>query len=136
MPRNILKAGSEFMAALCETSDSRLLRDLFRARTAVADRWLAPDEGSGYGIFSDMADSGCDGAALIPEAVSIALEQDDPDRFASALSLLYECVELSKTKDKPFFLARHWKALKAKAEAFNTYDTRWLWGDLERWYGR
>lgn len=135
MARDVLKAGADVVARLRETGDSGLLRELFAKRTERWKHWLAQDEAGSYGIFEDIRDCGCRGEKFISEALAIALEQSDADLFASALSLLYECAELSDMRKMPFVLIRRWPDLHKKVESFNTRDTRWLWEDLKRWYG-
>jgi hypothetical protein len=72
---------------------------------------------------------------LIPAAVSLVLEQEDIDLFTTALSLLYRCIEMSKTAEAPELLLEKWTLIEERVKNTQGCDCDIYWEFIKKWYG-
>jgi hypothetical protein len=113
------------------------LADLFSQRTK---RWPHPmmhDECFTLSTFGDLTQNiSTDRAfSLIPIALDIALEQSEKNLFLTALSLIMDLAEASKTTELPPELLEKKTILKSRAlSLLNSKDLQIYWNSITKWY--
>ncbi|MDP4268239.1 MAG: hypothetical protein Q8880_12495 [Bacteroidota bacterium] len=133
--RSILDEGKDIVAELGRTGNPELLKHLFKLRTQDWEYHIMSNEFGTVGAFSDLSKmSSINGFNLISTSVEIVLEQVDPNFFITALSLLLECICISKTTEMPYSLSEKLDELKGKIiETENEEAQRYL-DSILHWY--
>lgn len=135
---DIQEPDSELVEELVAGGPPELLKDLFESRTNRWQHYIIAGDFHSSTLFSDL-EQGTTGKRafdLIPAVVQIALEQENDDRFATALGLLKGLAASSDTTEMPRVLDRNCSKLKQKVEKKPLNKGRLYWNQLARWYRR
>jgi hypothetical protein len=135
-PHAVFAAGHVELERLRAQPNADSLRAFFAARAtpfcALAEsRRRELTFGPFHWQFSGFAPSAC--FALVDDAVSLALEQDDPCLFGAALDLLASLGEATKTTELPPLLDEKWLDLAALVERYDARESR-AWEQLTTHY--
>ncbi len=118
-------------------SESKIsLKKLFQLRTNIWKCWMISGEGGSWSQFSDLEQnlSSFKAFNLIPTAIEICMEQEDPDLFDTALSLLCSLVTASNTTEIPVIFKEKWAQIITKAEELKSDSHQGLINHIESWY--
>jgi len=126
--------GSDIVNKLNLYATSELLREYYYERTKEWKLSMISVECGTIGAFSDLKLSPLQSFNLIPTAVLICLEQNEKDLFTTALSLLLEIIEMSKTTELPMLLSDKWNELNEKVNYFKDRDGELCWQLTKKWY--
>ena len=112
------------------------LKELFQLRTNAWKYWMISGEGGSWSQFSDLTQKIDSFKAfnLIPTAIEICIEQEDPDLFDTALSLLSSLVTASNTTEIPIIFKEKWEQIILKAEELKSESHKVLINNSESWY--
>jgi hypothetical protein len=136
----IQKPDRDLVEELVAGGPPELLQQLFKSRASRWKHYFITGDFHSSTLFSDL-ERGITGNRafdLIPAAVQIALDQENDDRFATALGLLHGLAKSSDTTEVPETLDQNWSTLKRRVETRLTDHTHGplYWDELARWYRR
>lgn len=124
---------------LAANGEPELLRQLFYSRTARWKYYIVSGEFGTITLFSDLCDclSKMQAFTLIPTAIGIVLDQEDPELFTTSLALLLDLSCCSDTTEMPLALSEQWSRLAKKIDELPADRHRaFLWKQLTHWYRR
>jgi hypothetical protein len=130
----ISESGIELLLELNRTGKPELLKELFYQKTKEWPFHLMSIESGTFGLFSNVKLNTSQSFDLIPTAMELCFEQQNPDLLATALSLMEQCIRMADTTEKPAILSGKWPELENKVNEMGNKNCSMYLEDIKSWY--